>query len=235
MSAADHDRFAEDVGAYLLGALDDGERDAFEAHLEGCHVCQDEVARLKVAVDALPRSVEQFQVPATLRSTLMEQVRSEPRGERQARARGGRGLSRLFARPRATLVATACALLVGLAVGYLLSSGDGGGGTRTVVAQVDSSRIGDSHAQLVLPEDGDGPARLEVSSMPQPPEGEVYEIWLQRGDQVEPASLFSVDRNGNGVGAVPGDLSDVEAVLVTRERAGGAMHPTEQPVVSAKT
>ena len=235
MSAADHDRFAEDAAAYLLGALENGERDAFEAHLEGCHVCQDDVARLKLAADALPRSVEQFRAPSTLKRGLMEQVSAEPRGERRAGTRTGRrSLSRLFARPRATLVASACALLVGLVAGVLIASGGGdGGGTRTVVAQVDASRIGDSHARLLVPEDG--AARLEVSSMPQPPEGEVYEIWLQRGDEVEPASLFSVDRNGNGVGAVPGDLSDVEAVLVTRERAGGAMHPTEQPVVSAKT
>jgi hypothetical protein len=70
--------------------------------------------------------------------------------------------------------------------------------------------------------------------MPQPQPGQVYEIWLQRGRKVEPGSLFSVDENGNGVGAIPGNLHGVTHVLVTRERRGGALQPTEAPVVSAR-
>jgi hypothetical protein len=74
-----------------------------------------------------------------------------------------------------------------------------------------------------------------VSSMPQPRSGQVYEVWLDHGDRIEPGPLFSVDRNGNGVAAVPGDLKGVKRVMVTRERAGGAQQPTEAPVVVANT
>ena len=38
MSAREHERFADDTGAYLLGALEESERSAFERHLAVCHV-----------------------------------------------------------------------------------------------------------------------------------------------------------------------------------------------------
>jgi len=49
-----------------------------------------------------------------------------------------------------------------------------------------------------------------------------------------PGPLFTVDRNGNGVGAVPGDLRGVSQVMVTRELSKGARQPTEAPVLTAK-
>ena len=43
----DHDRWADAAGAYLLGALPDDERAAFEAHLAGCAACREEVDELR--------------------------------------------------------------------------------------------------------------------------------------------------------------------------------------------
>jgi hypothetical protein len=62
----------------------------------------------------------------------------------------------------------------------------------------------------------------------------VYEIWLKRGDQLQPGPLFNVDATGNGAGAIPDDLEGVSAVLVTRERTGGAKVPSEAPIISAR-
>jgi anti-sigma factor RsiW len=226
MSATEHDRFREDVGAYLLGALEDDERSDFERHVASCHVCQDEVDRLRMAADALPRSVEQYEPPASLKRSLMERVIAEA----PAPARGHRARSRLrFSWPRLAVAATA-ALLIGLGVGYGLSGG--GNDTRTISASVDRTRVGPARAELIT---GGDASQLRVSAMPQPPAGQVYEIWLRRGDKIEAGPLFSVDQNGNGAGAVPGDLDGVDAVLVTRERAGGARQPTEAPVVVART
>jgi hypothetical protein len=224
VSATEHDRFSEDVGAYLLGALDGRELSDFERHAAICHVCQDEIDRLRLAADALPRSVEQYEPPASLKHSLMQQVHAEtPRASR---------LRFRLSLPRLALAGVAAALLAGLAVGYALRGDGGGGGTSTISASVDSTRVGPARAQLVK----DGSASLlRVSSMPQPPRGQVYEIWLKRGDRVDPGPLFSVDENGNGTGAVPGNLSGVDAVMVTRERAGGTRQPTEVPVVVART
>jgi len=235
MNAADHDRFAEDVAPYLLGALEDGERGSFEHHLETCHVCQDDLLRLKVAADALPRSVPQYSPPAGLKRALMEQVYSEaaPDKRRGTSLADRLGLKRVLVRPRLALAAV-CVLLAGLVVGYALSpSDDRVEPAQTIAANVDKGRIGDGQGTLVVPAGG-GVAHLKVSAMPQPSDGHVYQIWLRRGNRIEPSSLFSVDRNGNGSGAVPEDLKGVTEVMVTRERAGGARQPTEAPVLSAK-
>ena len=227
MSVTEHDRFREDVGAYLLGALDDHERSEFERHAATCHVCQDELDRLRIAADALPRSVEQYEPPASLKRTLMTQVSSETR----APARGRRLPRFRLTVPR--LAAAACAaLLIGVGVGYALSSGGGSTGTRTISASVDSTRVGSARAQVVV---AGGASLLRVSQMPQAPTGQVYEIWFKRGDRIDPGPLFSVDRNGNGAGAIPSDLHGVDQVMVTRERVGGAQQPTEAPVVVART
>ncbi|HEU5056063.1 MAG TPA: zf-HC2 domain-containing protein, partial [Kofleriaceae bacterium] len=72
-----HDRFTDDVGAYLLGALEPGEEREFEQHLETCEACREEVVRLEVARDALPRAVEQVAPPEGLKTSLMATVRAE--------------------------------------------------------------------------------------------------------------------------------------------------------------
>lgn len=41
-----HDPFAEDAGVYVLGALDEAERAAFEDHLAGCAACRAAVAEV---------------------------------------------------------------------------------------------------------------------------------------------------------------------------------------------
>ena len=50
MTVEQHELHEQSVGAYLLGALDDGEAANFERHLEQCHLCRDEVERLRPAV-----------------------------------------------------------------------------------------------------------------------------------------------------------------------------------------
>ena len=211
--------------AYLLGALEDDERAAFERHLASCPVCQDDVAQLRAAADALPRSVEQYAPPPSIKQALMDEVG-------RGRARPKRRWAFALERPRFALAAVACALLLGLVAGFALSSG-GGDETRTVAGVGGPRPAGAGPAELVVPDEG-GAAQLRVSAMPQLEPGRTYEVWLQRGDRIVPGPLFGVDRNGNGVGAVPGGLDGVDAVLVTRERAGGAQRPTEEPVVTAE-
>lgn len=231
MSAAEHERFSDDVGAYLLGALSEAERSAFERHLAVCHVCGDEVERLRVAADALPRSVEQFEAPPSLKAAVMAEVHGDRK--RRSRRTWAERLGLGAVSPRIAAATAAVVLALGLAGGVILSGigGDDSGGSRSIAATVDSTRVGEARATLVVP-DGDGPGALHVRAMPQPRRGQVYEVWLRRGDRIVPGPLFSVDRNGSGTAAVPADLGDVDEVMVTRERAGGARQPTEAPVIS---
>jgi len=49
----EHDRYREQIGAFLFGKLDGGERTAMQTHLNSCPVCQAEVRELKPVVAAL--------------------------------------------------------------------------------------------------------------------------------------------------------------------------------------
>jgi anti-sigma factor RsiW len=230
---SDHERYQEDVGAYLLGALEPAEQAEFERHLAGCTECRADLEELRVAADALPRSVEPFAPPPSLKRSLMEAVREDSRSERQPLL-ARMGIDRLFGgmRPRLALAGAAALAVVAIAVGTQLSGG--GDGNRVVTGVVDRSRVPDATATITLPKDRNGPAQLRVTGMPRPKPGQVYEIWLKRGDQLQPGPLFNTDRGGSGAGAIPDDLEGVDAVLVTRERTGGAKKPSEAPIISAR-
>src|SRR5829696_9966417 len=49
----EHHRYREQIGAFLLGKLDEGEREAMQRHLSSCPVCQAEVRELEPVVAAL--------------------------------------------------------------------------------------------------------------------------------------------------------------------------------------
>jgi anti-sigma-K factor RskA len=235
VSARDHERFREDVGAYLLGALPEPESAAFEAHLEHCPVCREDVERLRSAVDALPRSVEQFDASPSLKRTLMETVEAEAaeRGERPARGAWRRRLAaRAPARPRLAAAVAAALLALGVAGGFgiaeLVSGGDD---TRTVVAEVDQRQLPGAEAELSLEGDGSGGGILRVDRFRQLPAGRTYQAWVDRGGEISPQPTFEVGADGRGAVALPADLRGVDKVYVSREPRGGSQAPSEPPIV----
>ena len=211
---SEHVRHQDDVGAYLLGALNDLERQAFERHLRGCAECQEELARLRPAADALPGSVQQFEPPARLKASLMEVVEREARVTELPRRR--------FTRP----LAVAAVLLLGLVVGFGVAQ-LGGDETRTVAVTADKA----------LPQAGgtldieDGTGTLQLHDMPELRGPRVYQVWLQHGDQLVPARTFEVGASGTGRVQLRG-VDDADGVYVTREPRGGAQVPSEDPIVS---
>src|SRR5215204_840297 len=62
-----HHRYREQIGAFLLGKLDEGERKAMQTHLSSCLVCQAEVKELKPVVaalaDAAPDRIDEDPLP----------------------------------------------------------------------------------------------------------------------------------------------------------------------------
>jgi anti-sigma-K factor RskA len=218
----DHSRYHDDVGAYLLGALNDLERQAFERHMRGCEECQEELARLRPAADALPGTVQQFEPPARLKASLMEVVEREARAERPAAPRP-RPRLRFFMRP----AFVAAALVIGLVAGFAVAQLGGGDDTRTLAATVDRAMPSAGGTLRVSNDD----ATLRLHDMPSLSGTRVYQVWLQHGDHLVPARTFEVGADGRGTI----DLSNVEGadgVYVTREPRGGAQVPSEDPIVS---
>jgi anti-sigma factor RsiW len=234
VSARDHTEYREEIGAYLLGALTDLERQAFERHVAGCAECRDELERLRPAADALPRSVEQVEPPPGLKTSLMEVVEREA-GERSGAPAARRRSPRRIRLPslaglRPSLVAAALAL--GLVAGFGVAQLAGGGDdARTVAATVDEGRLPDASGSLRIQGDGEDGAILRVHGMPPPGGDRVYQAWVQRDGTVVPQPTFEVGADGGGAVAVPDDLSGAEAILVTREARGGARAPSERPLI----
>ncbi len=219
----DHTRHQDDVGAYLLGALNDLERQAFERHLRRCGDCQEELARLRPAADALPGSVKQFDPPPRLKASLMEVVEREARAEQPAAEPRSRPRLRFFMRP----AFVAAALVVGLVAGFAIAQIGGGDETRTLAATVDRAmpRAGGS---LSISDDD---ATLRLHDMPRLGGTRVYQVWLQHGDRMVPARTFEVDAAGRGAVDLS-NVDDADGVYVTREARGGAQVPSEDPIVS---
>jgi anti-sigma-K factor RskA len=226
MSSRDHASHLEDVGAYLLGALTDLERQAFERHLAGCPECRDEVERLHPAAASLPWSVEQVEPSPALKTSLMEVVEREARERSRTPAprRRRRSLPRLaFARP---LIA-GVALALGLVAGIVVADDD----PRTEVATVDERRVPGASARLQIEGDGENGAILRVRGMPSLAPGRVYQAWIQRDGAIVPQPTFELGDDGGGAVAIPDDVSDAEAVMVTREPRGGSPAPSERPLL----
>ena len=68
--------------------------------------------------------------------------------------------------------------------------------------------------------------------MPSLKGGQVYQAWVQRDGMIEPEPTFEVGANGSGAVAVPEDLSDADAVMVTREPRGGSRAPSGTPLLT---
>jgi hypothetical protein len=228
-----HTGYREEIGAYLLGALTDAERGAFEEHLASCPACRTELEQLRPAADALPRAVDQVEPPASLKTSLMEIVEREA-GAAAPPARRRRPLRERLRAPSLRPAFVAAALCLGLVAGFAIAQLGGGDGSRTVVATVDDARIPQGTANLQLEDDGEDGAILRLNGMPDLRGARVYQAWVQRDGMIIPQPTFEVRADGSGAVAVPEDLSDAQAVLVTREQRGGASAPSEAPILSVR-
>ena len=223
MSAAEgHRRFEEDLAAYLLGTLDQGDAVAIEEHLAGCERCRSDLEWLRPAAEELATSVPQLDPPRRLRRRTLAAARAEERGSRPRSWRPA-----AVGAPRFAMVAGSLALVavgIAIAIGSLVN--DGGPGSSTVAVQPATAGVG---GRLVV---RDEMATLELDGMPRLPSSQVYEAWVDRDGELEPSSTFIVDRNGVGTTTIP-RVEGADRVMVTREPRGGSDRPTTAPLLQA--
>jgi anti-sigma-K factor RskA len=224
-----------DVGAYVLGALDEHEVEPFREHLATCATCREEVAQLQEVTDSLAIAVPRGEASDDLRVRLMAVVRGEAELLRAAGNEADRPPARVRSlwrwRVLPAIVATG-ALAAGLLIGALALNTGSSQQTRVIQAMVLPPAGHDASAQL---RKVGSHVELQVSGMPAPALGRIYEVWLKAGaNSPEPTdALFSVTGQGDGTVGVPGDLKGVSKVMVTEEPAGGSLKPTRNPVIVA--
>jgi anti-sigma-K factor RskA len=236
MKANGHDRWSEDVAAYVLGALEPERAVELESHAEACERCRREMRWLQPAVAAIAEAAPRREPPPQLRERLLAEVRAEARAagvEPEPRSGIGAAWRRLGGwlrapgpgarwRPLAAGLAVLVLLAAGV-VGYEVgNSGGGGGGGPWVGAE------GAITAEVVRQGGG---AELNLAHVAKLPPDRVLEAWVRREGAVEPVkALFVPDRDGNASTMIV-DMSGVEVVMVTREPAGGTSEPTGEPLV----
>src|SRR5581483_7326042 len=105
-----HDCSGE-AAAYVLGALEPAEAEAFRRHLKECAICRDEVEALEGVVQALPMSAPQHPLPRRLRRRVIRAVRAE-----QAPGQPRRSAGMSWAGSRPALAALAMAAVIALVI-----------------------------------------------------------------------------------------------------------------------
>jgi anti-sigma-K factor RskA len=224
MNETEHDGRRDDLAAYLLGALEPGEAAELERHVASCEECEQELERLRPAVQVLPETVERVEAPAALRGRLMEQVRSEAPGSQAARAPRRAPQRRLGLRPLAGLATVA--LVLAAIGGYAISDSGSGGANTTTVFTGHSPGV---TAEMVR--EGET-GTLRLANVHQLPSGKVLQAWVQRGEQVVSAkALFVPNPDGTATATIDG-MNGVNTVMVTAEPRGGSVQPTSAPIVS---
>jgi anti-sigma-K factor RskA len=230
MRANDHNRWSEDLAAYMLGALEPGEAAALERHLAECERCREEKRWLTPAVQSLPEAVERQEPPPRLRESLMAEVRADARLAHGEPASERRRWLPDWLRGQGLRVATGfavLALVVAAVAGYEIGkggSGEGGGASTLYSRQPDGIAV-------KMVREGDG-GTLKLANVHQTAPGKVLEAWVQREGQVEPVpALFAPDRAGRASTTIA-DMNGVDTVMVTEEPQGGSKEPTSPPIVT---
>jgi anti-sigma-K factor RskA len=71
--------------------------------------------------------------------------------------------------------------------------------------------------------------------LPPAPSGQVYQVWIQRGNTLIPVRVFNSDPDGHALVeqlALPASPVGVSAVSITIEPAGGSSRPTTTPIMT---
>ncbi|MEU8153506.1 anti-sigma factor [Micromonospora sp. NPDC048986] len=225
------------AGAYVLDAVDDVERAAFERHLTECEPCRVEVAELRETVARLADDTVIEATPPNLRERTLAQAARTPQLHVSAAGVGGR---RQAGRWRQLTVAAAAAVLVA-------------GGASAVTWTVSNDRISDEQASsdqarqitavldapdarvferslppggaatVVLSRDRDRGVVL-LRDLPAPGAGRIYELWLIRGS--EPRKVGQLAEGDRGSTTVIGPVGEAGVFGVSNEPVGGSVAPT---------
>jgi anti-sigma-K factor RskA len=237
-------------GAYVVDALDDDERSAFEEHLPGCRDCQEEVASLREAASLMADDAATTP-PPSLRDSVLAGISTirplppETPDVLETPAPGPAETSvvvpmRRRRRFRLAAIAAAAAVLAVIGVGAVYEPWKDDAPQVAAVTPADRVLAADDAKKVRLTfEDGseatlvrsisEGRAVLLTTDMAAPPPGKVFELWFQDdAGAMHPAGLMST--GGNHKVLLKGDATAATGVGITIEPEGGSPEPTSEPV-----
>jgi anti-sigma-K factor RskA len=238
-----HEPFEDQAAAYALGALDVGERRAFEAHLAaGCPHCERVLRESREALAEVARSLPPESPPPAVREALRGRLAVEGSWS-SAWRRPGAWRPWAAAAAAAALVAALTGLVVAgryerrleglrgeLLAARMLVDLLRDPATRVVVLQGAGPAAG-AQGRLVWHERAGG--YLLATNLPPPGPGRTYELWVLSGGAPRPAGTFAVGPSGEVTVRVA-PAGSVDAFAVTVEPAGGVPTPTGPVVLASR-
>ncbi|MFB9593690.1 anti-sigma factor [Streptomyces racemochromogenes] len=231
------------AAAYALGALEDDERTAFDAHLHACEACRQEAAEFEATAARLAAAVSQ-PPPAAAKAQVMAAIdgvrQLPPRLPTHATKPAGGSLRRK-AVPLALAAGVAAAALGGVAVWQAQNGQDLRARARQTQQQLDTvsavlaapdartvhGRASNGTLTTVVASDRQNRAVFTAARLPAPAPGKTYQLWLDHDGIMRPAGLLDHD----GTVVLTGNPADAGAVGLTLEPAGGSPQPTTDPLL----
>jgi anti-sigma-K factor RskA len=226
------------TAGYALDALEPEQRRAYEAHLEGCERCREELAAFSQTTEALAVAASGPAPSAALRERILAAAGQEQQVVVPLESPRRRTVPVLAA---AAAVAAVVALALGLWAASLSSDLDG---TRAALERERAAAavLADPAARTVALQEGqgrlvvddDGRAVLVADGLGPAPAGKTYEMWVvSHGGAPQRAGLFPGEDDGRDVVRVDGTVEPGQVVLVTIEDAGGVDAPTTEPILGS--
>jgi anti-sigma-K factor RskA len=224
-----HEHPVDDLGAYVLSALEEPEALRIETHVATCATCRSVLAQHRAVAEVLPFGLDPVAPPPEALATVQAEIR---------RARAAvRPLWRRALWP--ALTALVASLLVWNVVLqrelWRRSPGPAAGPEVEALSRrpgrvVTFAGTGrpEASARLFVPVDG-GQGHLAISGLSALPRGRTYQLWFVRtGSPTVTGGTFAVDARGLAWAkiTIPPSLHDVRAISVTEEPAPGSARPT---------
>jgi anti-sigma factor RsiW len=233
------------LGAYVLDAVDDLERVAFERHLATCESCRQEADELHAAAARLAEPAASAP-PAELRDRVMVAVRESrqlPPG--QPLPPGGREAPATRTWRRRALVAVAAAIVAIAAAGASLTfmnrrldeERETAASIAAVLgapdANVSSEDIeGGGRASVVSSEDR-GQAVVVLEGLPELDADHTYQLWyIDDPDAPLIRSAGTVGPSGTTGPTLLSEVEDARFVALSVEPSGGSEQPTTAPLTA---
>jgi anti-sigma-K factor RskA len=236
-----NEQLKETAAAYVLGALPELEIQAFRKDvMRDCELGR-YVESLESVGDVLLASAPEVDVPDSLGMAIMAEARRDlevadlitsPRAGQAAPA--SRGRWSWVRKPAVGFAAAAVLIVAAFGIGQSIGGNDQPAAPTVASSSFEAGKGSEATGKVVPISGGEEGAVVKVAGLEPNIGSDVYELWIARGDKVTRSSLFSVNSKGVGVSAVPENISDADAVMITREPAGGSEQPTSDVLATAK-
>ena len=241
--SGEHERFVEELAAYVLDSVEGPERARIEAHIASCATCGGLLREYQAVVGVLPVSLEPVVPPAGAWAA----IRNAARGRPLHMGFFARMAEFVNWRPVAgwsVVGAVVASLLIWNVVLQLEVPGKSEGPQVEALARrpgrlviLAGAGVPAASARLLVAADG-GHGHLAIAGLKRLPADRIYQIWFVRaGAPTVTGGTFNVDARGRAWVSVdtPVPFDEVREIAVTEEAAPRSVTPTGPYLLVARS